>query len=129
MQREGICREMKLRGHYEKPSVRRVREKAEAIRRARKLARKKLQREGLLPMKPRAVPGAGRPRAHSSLLIFEHRPESKVAASVREGRDGENPMRPLRRSHCRLSQILCAGWHSENRPLSRRSIGTDAGTH
>src|ERR1700678_166839 len=58
MQREGVFREMKLRGHYEKPSERKVREKAEAIRRARKLARKKLQREGLLPMKPRVVPGA-----------------------------------------------------------------------
>jgi small subunit ribosomal protein S21 len=58
MQREGIFREMKLRGHYEKPSERRVRERAEAIRRARKLARKKLQREGLLPMKPRVTPGA-----------------------------------------------------------------------
>jgi small subunit ribosomal protein S21 len=57
-QREGVFREMKLRGHYEKPSERRVREKAEAIRRARKLARKKLQREGLLPMKPRVIPGA-----------------------------------------------------------------------
>jgi small subunit ribosomal protein S21 len=58
MQREGVFREMKLRGHYEKPSERRVREKAEAIRRARKLARKKMQREGLLPMKPRVIPGA-----------------------------------------------------------------------
>ena len=58
MQREGVFREMKLRGHYEKPSERRAREKAEAIRRARKLARKKLQREGLLPMKPRTMPGA-----------------------------------------------------------------------
>ena len=58
MQREGVFREMKLRGHYEKPSEKRIREKAEAIRRARKLARKKLQREGLLPMKPRAIPGA-----------------------------------------------------------------------
>jgi small subunit ribosomal protein S21 len=58
MQREGIFREMKLRGHYEKPSERRVREKAEAIRRARKLARKKLQREGLLPMKPRTASGS-----------------------------------------------------------------------
>ena len=58
MQREGVFREMKLRGHYEKPSERRVREKAEAIRRARKLARKKMQREGLLPMKPRVFPGA-----------------------------------------------------------------------
>jgi small subunit ribosomal protein S21 len=56
MQREGMFREMKLRGHYEKPSERRVREKTEAIRRARKLARKKLQREGLLPMKRRVTP-------------------------------------------------------------------------
>ena len=62
MQREGIFREMKLRGHYEKPSEKRAREKAEAVRRARKLARKKLQREGLLPMKPKPVPGRrGRP--------------------------------------------------------------------
>jgi small subunit ribosomal protein S21 len=58
MQREGVFREMKMRGHYEKPSERRVREKTEAIRRARKLARKKLQREGLLPMKRRVVPGS-----------------------------------------------------------------------
>ena len=57
MQREGIFREMKLRGHYEKPSEKKAREKAEAIRRARKLARKKMQREGLLPMKPRVVAG------------------------------------------------------------------------
>jgi small subunit ribosomal protein S21 len=64
MQREGVFREMKLRSHYEKPSERRVREKAEAIRRARKLARKKLQREGLLPMKPKVVraPGSAPPR-------------------------------------------------------------------
>ena len=61
MQREGIFREMKLRGHYEKPSEKKAREKAEAIRRARKLARKKMQREGLLPMKPRVIPGAGGP--------------------------------------------------------------------
>ena len=49
MQREGIFREMKLRGHYEKPSVKRARERAEAIRRYRKLQRKRLQREGVLP--------------------------------------------------------------------------------
>ena len=46
MQREGIFREMKLRNHYEKPSEKREREKAEAIRRGRKLARKKLLRDG-----------------------------------------------------------------------------------
>ena len=52
MQREGLFREMKLRNHYEKPSEKRAREKAEAIRRARKLQRKKMQREGLLPKPP-----------------------------------------------------------------------------
>ena len=45
MQREGIFREMKLRNFYEKPSEKKAREKAEAIRRVRKLARKKLQRD------------------------------------------------------------------------------------
>ena len=60
MQREGIFREMKLRGHYEKPSEKKARERAEAIRRARKLARKKAQREGLLPSKPKPVLGAAR---------------------------------------------------------------------
>ena len=48
MQREGIFRELKQRRSYEKPSQRKTREKAEAIRRARKLARKKAQREGLI---------------------------------------------------------------------------------
>lgn len=57
MQREGIFREIKRRGSYEKPSERRVRQRAEAIRRAKKLARKKAQREGLLPMpKPKQRP-------------------------------------------------------------------------
>ncbi len=46
MQREGVFREMKLRRAYEKPSERKAREKAEAIRRARKLERKRLEREG-----------------------------------------------------------------------------------
>jgi small subunit ribosomal protein S21 len=50
MQREGIFREMKLRGHYEKPSEKKAREKAEAVRRARKLTRKRLQREGVIPV-------------------------------------------------------------------------------
>jgi small subunit ribosomal protein S21 len=46
MQREGVFREMKLRRSYEKPSEKRAREKAEAVRRARKLARKRKEREG-----------------------------------------------------------------------------------
>jgi small subunit ribosomal protein S21 len=46
MQREGVFREMKMRRTYEKPSERRAREKAEAVRRYRKLLRKRLDREG-----------------------------------------------------------------------------------
>jgi small subunit ribosomal protein S21 len=46
MQREGVFREMKLRRHFEKPSQRRKRERAEAVRRHRKLLRKRLDREG-----------------------------------------------------------------------------------
>jgi len=46
MQREGIFREMKLRNFYEKPSE----------KRARELARKRAQREGLLPSKGKGKP-------------------------------------------------------------------------
>ena len=45
MQREGIFREMKMRRHFEKPSEKRVRRSAEAVRRARKLDRKRQQRD------------------------------------------------------------------------------------
>ncbi len=40
-QREGLFRKMKMSRCYEKPSERRVREKAETVRRMRKLARKR----------------------------------------------------------------------------------------
>ena len=61
LQREGVFREMKLRNYYEKPSEKKARQKAEAVRRARKLARKRLQREGGLPAPAgRPAPG-GRP--------------------------------------------------------------------
>ncbi|MFI5011094.1 MAG: 30S ribosomal protein S21 [Hyphomicrobiales bacterium] len=65
MQREGVFREMRQRSFYEKPSEKRVREKAEAIRRRRKMVRKKAQYDGLLPKpKPRLAGGeAGRPAA------------------------------------------------------------------
>jgi small subunit ribosomal protein S21 len=68
MQREGIFREMRLRRFYEKPSARATREQAEAIRRARKLARKQAIREGLIaaPAKKRTDPAknaASRPAA------------------------------------------------------------------
>jgi small subunit ribosomal protein S21 len=46
LQREGVFREMKLRRHFEKPSEKRTREQAEAVRRYRKLMRKRMEREG-----------------------------------------------------------------------------------
>ena len=46
MQREGIIREIKLRKYNEKPSESKDREKAEAVRHARKMERKRLEREG-----------------------------------------------------------------------------------
>lgn len=46
MQREGIFREMKLRRHYEKPSEKKAREQSEAVRRARKMERKRRDRDG-----------------------------------------------------------------------------------
>jgi small subunit ribosomal protein S21 len=48
MQREGVFREMKRRRFYEKPSEQAAREKSEAVRRLRKLARKQAVREGLI---------------------------------------------------------------------------------
>jgi small subunit ribosomal protein S21 len=65
MQREGIFRELKLRGQYEKPSEKKAREKAEAVRRARKLARKRAEREGGVVAKPRP-PRAGSPGSRPS---------------------------------------------------------------
>jgi small subunit ribosomal protein S21 len=45
MQREGVFREMKMRRHHEKPSEKRVREQAEALRRWRKIERKRKEKE------------------------------------------------------------------------------------
>jgi small subunit ribosomal protein S21 len=72
MQREGVFREMKRRQAYEKPSEKATREKAEAVRRARKLARKQAVRDGLIaaPKKkldPRRGASAPRPPSLSSL--------------------------------------------------------------
>jgi|TARA_B110000908_G_C10261515_1_gene459620 small subunit ribosomal protein S21 len=46
LQREGVFREMRLKEHFEKPSVQKAREKKESISRQRKLERKKAEREG-----------------------------------------------------------------------------------
>lgn len=67
MQREGVFRELKRRRFYEKPSERSTREKAEAVRRVRKLARKQAIRDGIIAA-PKKKPGEirkgfGRPPA------------------------------------------------------------------
>lgn len=66
LQREGVFREMKARRAYEKPSEKKAREKAEAVRRSRKMARKLAQREGLLPAPKKKLPLRGRPNAGSA---------------------------------------------------------------
>ena len=60
MQREGVFREMKRRRFYEKPSTKAAREKGEAVRRARKQARKKAVREGLIAAPAKKKIEAGR---------------------------------------------------------------------
>lgn len=59
LQREGVFREMKARRAYEKPSEKRNRQAAEGLRRQRKMARKRAQREGLIPMSSRQARAAG----------------------------------------------------------------------
>jgi small subunit ribosomal protein S21 len=61
MQREGVFREMKRRRFYEKPSEKSAREKAEAVRRIRKLARKQAIREGLIAAPKKKPTESGRP--------------------------------------------------------------------
>jgi small subunit ribosomal protein S21 len=67
MQREGLFREMKRRRFYEKPSDRATREKAESVRRRRKLARKQAIRDGLITAPPKKRMGSStRPTAAPS---------------------------------------------------------------
>ena len=84
MQREGLFREMKQRRFYEKPSERTTREKAEAVRRLRKLARKRAQREGLIAAPRAKKPGPDRMGGRGSFGA------SRVTAAPRF-RDGSDP--------------------------------------
>jgi small subunit ribosomal protein S21 len=52
LQREGIFRELRRQRFYEKPSKKKARERSDAIRRVRKAARKRAEREGILPASP-----------------------------------------------------------------------------
>ena len=108
MQREGIFREMKLRGHYEKPSEKKAREKAEAVRRARKLIRKRMQREGLLPSKPRPTtpPGCCRakPALKAGLSVVNQRPSAQAGRCLHVwGLASE----PIRQASCAAAPFRC----------------------
>jgi len=77
MQREGLFRELKRRRFYEKPSEKTTREKAEAIRRSRKLARKQAVREGLIAAPKKKPAGLGRDGAGSSPRPFARTPSNE----------------------------------------------------
>ena len=121
MQREGIFREMKLRGHYEKPSEKKAREKAEAVRRARKLARKRAQREGLIPMKPKIMPGGpgGRARRSRRWRPWRRRPRrSAVAAASAAAAD----LAAAAVSGARTPSIFRLGFPRRGRPKRRPAL-------
>jgi small subunit ribosomal protein S21 len=44
MQREGVYKDMKLRRHFEKPSVKKARKKVESLRRSRKASRQRFNK-------------------------------------------------------------------------------------
>ncbi len=69
MLREGVFREMRRRRFYEKPSDRVTREKAEAVRRARKLARKQAIRDGLIAAPVRKAPPDGKRKPNPSVSV------------------------------------------------------------
>ena len=69
MQREGVFREMRRRRFYEKPSDKVTREKAEAVRRSRKLARRQAIRDGLIAAPIRKPPPGDKRRANSRANI------------------------------------------------------------
>jgi small subunit ribosomal protein S21 len=88
MQREGVFREMKRRRFYEKPSEQSAREKSDAIRRKRKLARKQMIREGLLPAPvKKLLPAKGRlPRTTSPAPLRTEGTQSAAAPQAAAAR-------------------------------------------
>ena len=94
MQREGVFKEMRRRRFFEKPSERATREKAEAVRRARKLARKQAIRDGLIAAPIRKSPLGGK-RDDASRVNAASTPQgqSSLPAKDRIGRAREVPQK------------------------------------
>ncbi|MBU6461631.1 MAG: 30S ribosomal protein S21 [Bradyrhizobium sp.] len=88
MQREGVFREIRRKRFYEKPSEKATREKADAVRRSRKLARKQAIRDGLIAgpiRKLSPVTSAGRVRALTSLGHSKAKRMTEGAPAVYNG--------------------------------------------
>ena len=83
MQREGVFREMKQRRFYEKPSAKATREKGEAVRRARKAARKQAIREGLIAAPPKKKIEARRGRLGASARPGSAGPQAQMRPGAR----------------------------------------------
>jgi small subunit ribosomal protein S21 len=88
LQREGVYREMKLRRHYEKPSEKRAREKAAAVRRARKMERKRMERDGQV-RRPFLLSRTHRIHSDFKPGSFHDRSYPRSAAAHRFGLDDE----------------------------------------
>ena len=84
MQREGVFREIRRARFYEKPSVRAAREKADAIRRAHKLARKQAIREGLIaaPIRKPIAPDKAHDRRAQCLVTAQNAAQTRSALAA-----------------------------------------------
>src|SRR5688572_9560540 len=103
---------MKQRKYYEKPSEKRVREQAEAVRRARKLARKQAQREGLLA-KP--VARTGRPGKPGGRPGEPSVPRRRRRPTARRRPRGASLIDISSRVHVRRSQNFIR-WRARSKP-------------
>ena len=112
LQREGVYREMKLRRHYEKPSEKRARERAAAIRRARKLERKRAEREGspnqtgAKPVRSRATHRPAKPAGPSACGW-----RSSSSSRLPSVSPGTEPDRFGPKSQPAVSSSALQGWH------------------
>jgi small subunit ribosomal protein S21 len=82
LQREGFFREMRRKKFYEKPSARKAREKNEALRRLRKLASKRAQREGLSAL----TPGCQQPTGRLASGLRSAQWKNELGSCTREAR-------------------------------------------
>jgi small subunit ribosomal protein S21 len=106
MQKEGIFREMKRRRFYEKTSAKTTREKGEAISRARKLARKQAQREGLIAASAKKNP---MPESRSDTVNCRHIVDDKTQGESCHGSASTSRDHTLPRHHAGCARAAKTG--------------------